>query len=109
MPGAEPDRFTERLIMGESPPTGSQNDSLWAFGHEKLRTAYDSLEALSAALTDLREADPDDPAEADRRAFDKAAALEACTVVEFALWKLRRAIRGESIDVLEDATGQGRR
>lgn len=30
---------------------------------------------------------------------------QACTTVEFALWKLRRVIRGESIELLEDATG----
>lgn len=90
-------------------PTASRNDSLWAFGAEKLREAYESLEAVSAALADLHESDPHDPSEADRRAFDKAAALDACVTIEFALWKLRRAIRGESIDSIEEATGQGRR
>lgn len=79
---------------------GSQNDSLWAEGLRRLEGAQRALEGATAALVDLTECAPDNPDEADRRAFDRSVALEALAIVENESFYLRRILRGERIEAV---------
>lgn len=76
---------------------GSQNDSLWASALRRLEEAHRAVETATAALVDLTECDPDDPSEAERRAFDSAVALDALALIEHSCFYARREIRGERI------------